>query len=126
MKVTCAYEKRQLESAAALLNALAVLASVAWRLLVLRTLSRDRADAPASAVLTPSQVACLRGAYRRRRKRDLPTNLTVREAMLALAALGGHIAANGEPGWQVLGRGFDKLLSIEEGYWLAVEGHVEM
>lgn len=126
LKTGCAYEKRQLESAPALLNALAVLAPVAWRLLVLRTLSRDSTDAPVSAALTPAQVICLRGAYKKRRKRDLPANLTVRDAMLAVAALGGHIIANGEPGWQVLGRGFDRLLSIEEGYWLAVEEHLKM
>jgi hypothetical protein len=29
--------------------------------------------------------------------------------------LGGHIKNNGEPGWIVLGRGFQKLLDLEEG-----------
>jgi hypothetical protein len=126
LKTGCAYEKRQLETARALLNALAVLAPVAWRLLVLRTLARDRADAPASAALTALQLKCLRSAYKKRRKKELPEILTVREAMLAVAALGGHIANNGDPGWQVLGRGFDTLLIIEEGYLLALEQRAEM
>ncbi|ABS25509.1 IS4 family transposase [Anaeromyxobacter sp. Fw109-5] len=121
LKTGCSIEKRQLESGAALLNALAVLASVAWRLLALRTLARDASDAPAATALTSVQVKCLRFAYKKRRKRELPESLTVREAMLAVAALGGHLVSNGDPGWQVLGRGFEKLLSIEEGYFLALE-----
>ena len=39
--------------------------------------------------------------------------------MLGIAGLGGHIRNNGEPGWIVLGRGFDDLLLIELGYLLA-------
>jgi hypothetical protein len=38
--------------------------------------------------------------------------------MLAIAALGGHIKNNGDPGWLVLGRGYEKLLVLERG-WLA-------
>ena len=38
-----------------------------------------------------------------------------------VAALGGHIKNNGEPGWIVLGRGLDELLLIELGYVLAME-----
>lgn len=126
LKTGCGFEKRQLESSGALLNALAVLAAVAWRLLVLRTLARDPSDVPADAALTPVQLKCLRFAYKKQRKRDLPQQLTAREAMLAVAALGGHIVANGDPGWQVLGRGFEKLLTIEEGYFLAMEARDEM
>ena len=51
-------------------------------------------------------------------KPPLPLTLTVRDAMLAVARLGGHIKNNGEPGWAVLGRGFQKLLAREEG-WIA-------
>jgi hypothetical protein len=51
-------------------------------------------------------------------KPPLPADATVRQAMLAVARLGGHIKNNGEPGWAVLGRGFHKLLAREEG-WIA-------
>jgi len=37
---------------------------------------------------------------------------------MALAALGGHLRSNGPPGWIVLGRAFDKLLVLEQG-WIA-------
>jgi hypothetical protein len=42
--------------------------------------------------------------------------LSLREALLAVAALGGHIKNNGEPGWIVLGRGFETLLTLEQGW----------
>ena len=42
--------------------------------------------------------------------------------MLAIAALGGHIKQNGLPGWQVLGRGYQKLLQIEQG-WVAAQNY---
>lgn len=112
LKTGCQYEKRQLESAHALLNALAVLVPVAWRLLLLRHLARDEASRPATDALTRAQVAVLRATARK----PLPASPSVRDALLAVAALGGHIKNNGEPGWQVLGRGFRDLLILEMGW----------
>ena len=122
LKTGCAYQKRQLESRAALLNALAILAPVAWRLLCLRALSRDTSDAPATEALSEVQVKILQTAVSRL-KLDvkLPKQPTVRQAMLAVAALGGHIKYNGQPGWIVLGRGLDRLLIAELGWWAHVE-----
>lgn len=40
--------------------------------------------------------------------------------MLAVAALGGHLTSNGDPGWIVLGRGMHYLLVLELG-WRARE-----
>lgn len=114
IKTGCAYEKRQLESMHTLVNGLAVFVPIAWRLLLLRTLARDATDEPASNALTTTQIAVLRASV----KPPLPPNASVREAMLAVARLGGHIKNNGEPGWAVLGRGFHKLLAREEG-WIA-------
>jgi hypothetical protein len=45
---------------------------------------------------------------------------TVREAMMAIAGLGGHLKSNGDPGWLVLGRGMHDLLLLELG-WRARE-----
>jgi hypothetical protein len=42
--------------------------------------------------------------------------------MLAIAAESGHIKNNGDPGWQVLGRGYEKLLHMELGYVIAKSG----
>jgi hypothetical protein len=114
IKSGCAYEKRQLESMHTLLNGLAVFIPIAWRLLLLRTLARDAASEPATSALTQTQLDVLIAI----KKTPLPNNPTVRDAMLAVARLGGHIKNNGEPGWAVLGRGFHKLLALEEG-WIA-------
>ena len=53
-------------------------------------------------------------------KKPLPARPTVRDAMLAIAALGGHVKNNGDPGWLVLGRGLHDLLLLELG-WRARE-----
>ena len=117
LKTGCQYERRQLESAHSLLNALAILAPVAWRLLLLRHLARTDAKAPATAALPPTQLEVLRAVA----KKPLRQHPTAREAMLAVAGLGGHLKSNGDPGWLVLGRGMHDLLLLELG-WRAREG----
>lgn len=112
LKTGCSYQQRHLESGRALLNALATLAPVAWRLLLLRYLAQHAPDASAAEVLTPTQVRVLVSIPRLK----LRAHPTVREAMLAVASLGGHLKNNGEPGWQVLGRGFYDLLLLELGW----------
>jgi hypothetical protein len=117
LKQGCAYEKRQLESKHALLNALAVFTPVAWQLLALRQLSRDDADLPADHVLSPLKLMLLQKHPDVRLRR----NPTIRDAMLAVARLGGHIRNNGDPGWQVLGRGYEDLLLLERGAAIALK-----
>jgi hypothetical protein len=116
LKTGCQFEKRQLESAHSLLNALAVLAPVAWRLLLLRHLARSKEQAPASSALSGKQLEVLRAVA----KKPMPARPTARDAMLAVATLGGHIKSNGDPGWLVLGRGMHDLLLLEMG-WRARE-----
>lgn len=116
LKQGCAYEKRQLESKHALLNALAVFTPIAWQLLALRQLSRDAIDVPADSVLSPLKITLLQ----RHPDVRLGRRPTIRQAMLAIATLGGHIKNNGDPGWQVLGRGFEDLLLLERGAALAL------
>lgn len=121
LKTGCAIEKRQLESYQGLINTVALMAPIAWRLLHLRTLAREQEQLPATHALTPSQLLCLGAVLRKRGRPPLPEVPTARDAMLGVAALGGHIKNNGEPGWIVLGRGLDDLLMIEVGYLLAKE-----
>jgi hypothetical protein len=116
LKVGCAIEKRQNESYEALLNVLAIFVPIAWQLLLLRTLARTEPEAPATEVLTLTQLEVLRAVSRR----PLAEKATVNEALGAVAALGGHIRNNGNPGWQVIGRGFEKLLMLELG-WVAAK-----
>jgi Transposase DNA-binding/Transposase DDE domain len=105
LKTGCNLESRQLESRHALLNLLALMLPIAVHLLWLRACARDTPDLPASEVLTPLQLTVLR----HRSSRPLPDNPTALQALWTLAAIGGHIANNGWPGWQVLGRAFVKF-----------------
>lgn len=116
LKQGCAYEKRQLESRHALLNALAVFTPIAWQLLALRQLSRDDRALPADRILSPLKLTILQ----RHPDVKLRNDPTIRDAMLGIAALGGHIKNNGDPGWQVLGRGYEDLLLLERGAALAL------
>jgi hypothetical protein len=118
LKTGCSVEKRQLESAHALLNALTLFIPVAWRMLLLRTLSRQATPVPATRVLTHAQLRLLKLLSKRV---ALPAHPTAREATLALAGMGGHLKHNGEPGWLTIGRGYEKLLMAELG-WRAALG----
>jgi hypothetical protein len=115
LKSGCSYEKRQLESRTTLLNALGILAPLAWRLLALRSVAEDT-TAPASVIFAPDEVHVLRQLSRDIRLGSAPT---VAEALYAVAHLGGHFPQNGRPGWKVLWIGFHKLLDRVEGYRLA-------
>lgn len=117
LKTGCAYEKRQLTSLHTLLIALALLAPIAWQLLLMRHLARDVADASAHVALTLRQLQLLRASPGGTALCETPT---IREALFAVARLGGHLRQNGEPGWLVLGRGMQKLLYMEIG-WAAAE-----
>lgn len=107
LKTGCAFEDRQLESRHALENALAILAPIACHLLLLRSLARRTPSAPATAVLTARHLDVLRAISKRVK---LSTRPTIREALFAIAGLGGFLKRNGEPGWQTIGAGFERLL----------------
>lgn len=114
LKTGCAFERRQLQSFAGLLNTLALLAPIAWQLLTIRDQGRASPGAPARTVLSKQQIKVLRGLS----KRSLSSKPCVEEALLAIAAQGGHLKRNGPPGWQTLGRGLEKLWWAEIGYQL--------
>lgn len=119
LKTGCAYEKRQLESLHALLNALAVFVPLAWLLLQLRTVSRLSPESPGLPLLNDAQRRCLEAGLRRLKRPPLPDRPTARNIAYAVAGLAGHIKNNGDPGWQTLGNGLDRLLLIELGYLAA-------
>lgn len=118
LKTGCAFERRQSESLEALLVVLGLLAPIAWQLLALRSLAHDEPTAPAAAVLRQSQLESLVAMDRLK-----TTRVSVRDALLAIAAYGGHLKRNGDPGWITLGRGLEKLLAYEAGY---LAGRAEM
>ena len=114
LKTGCGLEKRQLEDLPALVNVLAVFIPIAWRLLLLKSEARDAPDAPAITILEPEELEVLRIAGRKK----LSANPTADEAMLAIAALGGHLKHNGRPGWQTLAHGYLTLQAMVLGWRL--------
>ncbi|MCL2725891.1 MAG: hypothetical protein FWD69_15800, partial [Polyangiaceae bacterium] len=63
-------------------------------------------------VVSGDQLAVLRAAGRK----SLPPHPTARDVMLAVAALGGHLPRNADPGWLVLARGLEKLEMLTAGW----------
>lgn len=116
LKSGCNVERRQLESVQTLSNALAIFVPIAWALLQLR--NGANAKAPASTMFSEEQLNLMRVLCPEARLSKSPT---IQDAMRALAGLGGHIKQNGEPGWEVLGRGFQDFVSAERG-WRAARG----
>ncbi len=114
LKTGCQFEQLQLESRHALVNALAVYLPVAWLQLHLRALSRIEGVSAALA-LSPRQLVCLRAAYEAQEGKSLPPVLSAREALFAVARLGGHLKNNGDPGWLTIGRGMHDVLMVEVG-----------
>jgi hypothetical protein len=112
LKTGCAYESRQLEDHQSLTNALAVFAPIACTLLDLRSEARRTPTATADLALSKSQIDVLRALGRI----PLPEEPTQRDVLLAVAALGGHIKWNGEPGWLTLSRGYTELLTLTAGW----------
>jgi hypothetical protein len=117
LKTGCAVQQREFVEAAALKNIFALSVPLAWQMLLLRALAREEPAVSADAVLSPSQLQILRPACRKLPPRQRPpAKPNVRQALIAIAALGGHLTRNGEPGWLTLARGLEFLLNLELGY----------
>ena len=117
LKTGLGAEKLQLQTAARLFAAVALLSVVALALVDLREKSRLEPELPAEAAgLTATELRVLR----HQRRRPLAT---VREVFLALAALGGHLGRKGDgpPGWQTLWLGRRTLRLLVEGVNLAAQ-----
>ena len=117
LKTGLGAEKLQLQTAARLFAAVALLSLVALALVDLREKSRLAPDAPAeSSGLTATELRVLRHQSRR------PLG-TVRTVYLALAALGGHLGRKGDgpPGWQTLWLGRRSLRLLVEGVQMAAQ-----
>lgn len=117
LKSGCAFESRQLEDFDGLSNALAVFAPIACTLLELRSEARRNPDAPAH--LPAAQLEVLRHMGRL----PLPPSPSQREVLLAIAAMGGHIKYNGDPGWLTLSRGYTELTLLTSAWVTAQLQH---
>lgn len=116
IKTGCDYTSLQHRSAKTLLCALSATAIVAHHLLVLRHLGRHAEAIRAEAVVDKIQLEVLKAT----KPKPLSESPTAGEVMMAVAKLGGHIQSNGQPGWKVLGRGWQRLLEYEHAFKLGM------
>jgi hypothetical protein len=116
IKTGCDFEKRQLQDYEGLVNLLATFAPIAYRILLIRSEARRVPDAKALNVVSSDQLDVLRA----RGRIKLGANPTARDVYLAIAALGGHIKHNGDPGWLTLAKGYERLETLTEG-WVAAK-----
>lgn len=112
LKTGCSFEKRQVESYGAMLILLAMLAPIAYRLLLLRGLERDDPNVDAETAFSKVELYLLANG----RERPVAIPKTIGEAMRLLAEHGGHLKRNGPPGWLTLNRGYEKLLALRLGW----------
>ena len=104
LETGCSFLKRQLEHYESLVNALAVSAPIAAKALELRSRARQHSDST-DIILDADHLLLLR----EKGHMKLPDEPTNRDILLAVAALGGHIKWNGEPGWKTICGGLEKL-----------------
>jgi hypothetical protein len=109
LKTGCAIEQRQLRSGPGLLALLGLLAIVAVRLLQLRTIARAAPATLASQVVEPDlleTVVRLQGGS--------VNSMTADQFWRAVAGLGGFLGRrkDGDPGWQTLWRGWQRLQDL--------------
>lgn len=106
LKTGCRIEQVGLRTADRLEAALGLLGIVAVRLLQLRVQARQTPDELARRIIDPLWLALVAG----RLKVD-GDRLTVRQFWQAVARLGGFLArkGDGDPGWQTLWLGFQRL-----------------
>jgi hypothetical protein len=109
LKTGCAREQRQRQKAQGLLALLGLLAIVAVRLLQLRTVARSAPDTPASQGVEPE---LLETVVRLRGRSASP--MTADQFWRAVAGLGGFLGRKGDgnPGWQTLWRGWQRLQDL--------------
>jgi hypothetical protein len=106
LKTGLRVESRQYRHADRLSPVIALTCVQAVRLLQLRSLSRMKPDTPAKRVVPAAWLEALRLMLRKPRPLE-----TVRDFFRAMASLGGFLGrkSDGDPGWQTIWRGFERL-----------------
>ena len=118
----CRIEKTQLKTAERIEKLLTLLCAVAVRLLALRQSARTEPDAPCSETLSEDEWQVL-WAYTRQRPLPQGTSPpTMREAILMIGRLGGHLGRKGDgmPGVKTLWQGWRDLQILVEGYHVSL------
>lgn len=118
IKSGCAVEKCRLESAKRLQRYIALFCVIAWRLFWMVHIRRADPNAPAEVVLVKTEIGALCSLKRFNEVLPPAKKLTVRQAVTAIACLGGYLNRKNDPppGPIVLWRGWQRLASMAELY----------
>jgi hypothetical protein len=110
MKSGCSLEMHALRSAGRLESVIALISVIGVRLFQLKLIGRNQPEAKAATHVPASWLKCLKLA----RPKTKLTGMTVYEFFRELAKMGGFLGrkGDGEPGWQTIWRGFQKLRSL--------------
>jgi len=116
LKSGCGVEKLQLETAARMLNALAVYKVVAWRVLLLTMLGRSCPELPCETVLAESEWKAVYVTVLRKALPESPP--TLGEMVRLIAMLGGHLGRKGDPppGPQAMWVGLQQARTLALGW----------
>jgi hypothetical protein len=121
LKSGCKAEESKLRTAERLVNLLAVLCILSWRIFWMTMINRAAPDAPPELAFTRIELRLLDALVNdkptRRRKKTLSTYLT------KVAQLGGYLAraTDSPPGNLVMWRGLSRLTDIELGATIGAE-----
>jgi hypothetical protein len=117
LKSGCAIERHALREASRLEPLTALISVIGVRLLQLKTITRHNPDQPAKHRVPNTWLDALIALRPRLKK----TTLKVYEFFRELAKLGGFLGRkhDGEPGWQTIWRGYQKLQGILLGMKIA-------
>ena len=111
-KTGCGLEKVRFQDGHSLGAILAILSVLAVRVVQLRSAVRSQPDAPAESVATALEIELVQQAWGL-----AATAWTVLAFVSGVARLGGFLGrrCDGEPGWKVLWRGYQRLQAMVEG-----------
>jgi hypothetical protein len=118
LKSGCQIEDLRLETADRLIKAIVMYSAVALRVVALRDLARQQPDLPCTVVLSTAQWQVLHGYLLERPPTPDTPVPTIRQAVLWIGRLGGHLNRKGDrlPGVRVLWRGWRDLTLLLAGY----------
>jgi len=122
MKSGCKAEQSRLRTAARLVNLLAVMCILSWRIFWLTMMNRCAPGVDPRLVFTALELRILDRLVKRRpqagrRQRELSAYL------IKLSQLGGYLARNHDPppGNTVIWRGMSRLIDIETGFLMGAQ-----
>ena len=117
-KICCSIEDCRLETAERLMNFLALKSIIAWRVLFMTYINRQEPQAPAQLILSPTEITVLENVISKKCKTKIKKIKTVRQAVSAVASLGGHLnrKTDKNPGIITVCRGIQRLNDFSDGF----------